>query len=74
MPEVLSDNILNQTQNNTVVVQQKEKDRVGFEPTTSAMPCNERIATLRMLKYYRKNIMLNVLDRLGKLSSAKNQM
>jgi hypothetical protein len=34
----LSDNYLNRVQNNTVVVQQKEMDRVGFEPTTSAMP------------------------------------
>jgi hypothetical protein len=32
----LSDNILKQSQNNTVVVQQEEMDRVGVEPTTSA--------------------------------------
>jgi hypothetical protein len=33
----LSDNYQNQLQNNTVVVQQEEMDRVeGFEPTTSA--------------------------------------
>jgi hypothetical protein len=30
----LSSNNQNRTQNNTVVVQQKEIDRVGFEPTT----------------------------------------
>ena len=34
----LSDGILKEAQNNTVVVQQKEVDRVGFEPTASAMP------------------------------------
>ena len=33
---VLSDNYLKQSQFNAVVVQQKEVDRVGFEPTTSA--------------------------------------
>jgi hypothetical protein len=32
----LSDNILKHAQNNTVVSSQKEMDRVGFEPTTSA--------------------------------------
>jgi hypothetical protein len=32
----LSDNHRKQTQNNTVVPSQKEMDRVGFEPTTSA--------------------------------------
>jgi hypothetical protein len=32
----LSYNCQNQAQNNTVVVQEKEMDRVGFEPTTSA--------------------------------------
>jgi hypothetical protein len=32
----LSNNHLNQAQTNTVVVQRKEMDRVGFEPTTSA--------------------------------------
>ena len=31
----LSDNYLKQAQINTVVVQQKEMDRVGVEPTTS---------------------------------------
>ena len=34
----LSDNYRKQSQNNAVIVQQKEVDRVGFEPTTSAMP------------------------------------
>jgi hypothetical protein len=34
--DILSDNNLKQTHFNTVVVQQKEMDRVGFEPTTSA--------------------------------------
>jgi hypothetical protein len=34
----LSYNDQNQAQNNTVVPSQKEMDRVGFEPTTSAMP------------------------------------
>jgi hypothetical protein len=34
----LSDNYLNQAQNNAVVAQQEEMDRVGVEPTTSAMP------------------------------------
>ena len=34
----LSYNILNQAQNNTVVLTQEKVDRVGFEPTTSAMP------------------------------------
>jgi hypothetical protein len=34
----LSDNHQKQSQNNTVVVQQIKVDRVGFEPTTSAMP------------------------------------
>ena len=33
----LSDNNLKQARINTVVVQQKEMDRVGFEPTISAM-------------------------------------
>jgi hypothetical protein len=33
-----SDISLKQSQNNAVIVQQKEMDRVGFEPTTSAMP------------------------------------
>jgi hypothetical protein len=33
----LSDNCQNQSQSNTVVVQQEKVDRVGFEPTTSAM-------------------------------------
>ena len=33
----LSDNNLKQARINTVVVQQKEVDRVGFEPTTAAM-------------------------------------
>jgi hypothetical protein len=33
----LSDNYRKQAQNNTVVVQQEKMDRVGFEPTTSAM-------------------------------------
>jgi hypothetical protein len=32
----LSDNYQNQSQFNTVVVQQIKVDRVGFEPTTSA--------------------------------------
>jgi hypothetical protein len=32
----LSDNLLEQSRNNPVVVQQEEMDRVGFEPTTSA--------------------------------------
>jgi hypothetical protein len=36
--DILSDNYLKQPQINTVVVQQEEMDRVGFEPTTSAMP------------------------------------
>jgi hypothetical protein len=34
----LSDNFLNQAQFNTVFLSQKEMDRVGVEPTTSAMP------------------------------------
>jgi hypothetical protein len=34
----LSDKRLKQSQINTVVVQQEEMDRVGVEPTTSAMP------------------------------------
>jgi hypothetical protein len=34
----LSDNYPKQTQTNTVIVQQIKVDRVGFEPTTSAMP------------------------------------
>jgi hypothetical protein len=34
----LSDNYQNQSQINTVFPEQKEMDRVGFEPTTSAMP------------------------------------
>jgi hypothetical protein len=34
----LSHNYKNQAQNNTVFVQQIKVDRVGFEPTTSAMP------------------------------------
>jgi hypothetical protein len=41
LPQVLgflSDNYLNGIQNNTVVVQQGKMDRVGVEPTTSAMP------------------------------------
>jgi hypothetical protein len=29
----LSDNLLEQSRNNTVIVQQEEMDRVGFEPT-----------------------------------------
>ena len=33
----LSDNYHKRTQTNTVVVQQEKMDRVGFEPTTSAM-------------------------------------
>jgi hypothetical protein len=33
---------LKQSQFNTVVVQQKEMDRVGFEPTASAMPAVDR--------------------------------
>ena len=33
---VLSDNLPTQAQTNTVVVQQKEMDRMRFEPTTSA--------------------------------------
>jgi hypothetical protein len=33
----LSYNYLKQAQFNAVVVQQKEMDRVGFEPTTSAL-------------------------------------
>jgi hypothetical protein len=32
----LSDNYHKRTQTNTVVVQQKEMDHVGFEPTTAA--------------------------------------
>jgi hypothetical protein len=32
------DNLLEQSRNNTVVVQREEMDRVGFEPTISAMP------------------------------------
>jgi len=32
----LSDNYLKQSQNNTVVLTQKDMDRVGVEPTTSA--------------------------------------
>jgi hypothetical protein len=32
----LSDNNLKQAQTNTVLVQQEEMDRVGFEPTISA--------------------------------------
>jgi hypothetical protein len=32
----MADNYQNQAHFNTVVVQQKEMDRVGFEPTTSA--------------------------------------
>jgi len=35
--DILSDNYHKRTQTNTVVVQQKEMDRVGVEPTTSAM-------------------------------------
>jgi hypothetical protein len=34
---LLSDNCLKQAQSNTVVPKQEERDRVGFEPTTSAM-------------------------------------
>ena len=34
----LSDNYSKQSQSNTVFVQQEKMDRVGFEPTTSAMP------------------------------------
>ena len=34
----LSDNILKQAQINTVFLTQIKVDRVGFEPTTSAMP------------------------------------
>ena len=34
--EVLFDNLLKQAQNNTVFPSQKDMDRVGFEPTTSA--------------------------------------
>jgi hypothetical protein len=34
----LSDSLLEQSRNNIVVVQQEEMDRVGFEPTISAMP------------------------------------
>jgi proline racemase len=33
---ILSYNILKQSQNNAVVVQQEKMDRVGVEPTTSA--------------------------------------
>jgi hypothetical protein len=32
----LSDNLLEQSRDNPVVVQQEEMDRVGFEPTISA--------------------------------------
>ena len=38
----LSDNWQNPVQNNTVVVQQEKMERVGFEPTTSAMPTVDR--------------------------------
>jgi hypothetical protein len=34
---ILSDNLLKQAQNNAVVVQQENMDRVGVEPTTSAL-------------------------------------
>jgi hypothetical protein len=34
----LSHNCLKQANCNTVVPSQKEMDRVGYEPTTSAMP------------------------------------
>jgi len=34
----LSDTYSKQAQSNTVVPTQEEVDRVGFEPTTSAMP------------------------------------
>jgi hypothetical protein len=36
MLQVLSDNVLEQAQSNTVSPAQEEMDRVGFEPTTSA--------------------------------------
>ena len=36
--DILSDNYLKQSQNNTVVTVQIKMDRVGVEPTTSAMP------------------------------------
>jgi hypothetical protein len=38
----LSDNYQNQAQNNTVVTAQKEMDRVGVEPTTSACSLKPR--------------------------------
>ncbi|HJU85142.1 MAG TPA: hypothetical protein VJ551_01510 [Nitrososphaeraceae archaeon] len=34
----MSDNYLKQAQLNAVFLTQEEMDRVGFEPTTSAMP------------------------------------
>jgi hypothetical protein len=42
----LSVNYQKQAQNNAVVVQQKEMDRVGFKPTTSAMPTNFYLAAV----------------------------
>jgi len=37
------------TQSNTVVHSQKEMDRVGFEPTTSAMPRLTRAGILNII-------------------------
>jgi len=36
--DILSDNCLEQAQNNTVVTLSDKNGRVGFEPTTLAMP------------------------------------
>jgi hypothetical protein len=46
----LSDNYLKQSQNNTVLVQQKEMDRVGVEPTTSATAATFYLRAVRERK------------------------
>jgi hypothetical protein len=45
----LSDNYQKQSQINAVVVQQEKVDRVGFEPTTSAMSAVDRKKLLQIL-------------------------
>jgi hypothetical protein len=47
----LSDNDLKQSQINTVVVRQKDMDRVGFEPTTSARTLILSVVNGKLVRY-----------------------
>ncbi|MFL6380099.1 MAG: hypothetical protein ACJ700_00515 [Nitrososphaera sp.] len=54
----MPDNCLKQAQSNTVILTQREMDRVGFEPTTSAQK-----KQLLDYKYYIKKWGFSLIDK-----------